>query len=160
MSSLIEKCYASGGGMIVDTIEAVEEGTSFAHLYCAGFDDRTCTTEDGRTLTFNAMALDIGLPANDNSGFQSIVVALDNTTGQPQEAIESARASEHRVTLTFRRYLIEDLSFPAERYRMTVLSREYDGDIAKLMCGLFDPLNTNGIRGVLTTTLAPGLKYI
>ena len=62
--------------------------------------------------------------------------------------------------MTFRRYLVEDLSFPAERYRMTVLSREYDSDVAKLTCGFFDLLNTSGIRRVLTTTVAPGLKYI
>lgn len=158
--NLIEQCYASGTGLIVDTIEAREEGASFSHSYCAGFDDYTCITEDGRTLTFTAMAMDIGLPANDNSGFQSLVIGLDNVTGEVQEAVEAAKEANRRITITFRRYLASDLSYPAERYRMTVLSREYDGDIAKLTCGLFDPLNTNGIRGVLTTTLAPGLKYI
>ncbi len=158
--SLIEQCYASGSGVIVDTIEAQEQGSTFSHLYCSGYQDRTCTTEDGRTLTFTALAMDLGLPKNDNSAFQNLVIGLDNVDGQVQEAVEAAKAAGNRVNMTFRRYLAEDLSFPAERYRMTVLSREYENDVAKLTCGFFDLLNTSGIRRVLTTTVAPGLKYI
>jgi len=158
--SLIEECYASGRGEIVDTLEAQEEGSAVSHLYCSGFEDRTCGTEDGRTLTFTAMAIDFGLPANDNSAFQSIVIGMDNVTGEVQEVVEASKASGKRIIVTFRRYLAEDLSFPQERYRMTVLSRDYENDIAKLTCGFYDLLNTNGLRRVLTTTLAPGLAYI
>lgn len=161
--NLIEVCYASSGGAdmeIVDTIEAREEGSTFSHLYCSGYRDWVCTTEDGRTLTFAAMAMELALPKNDNSGFQSIVIGLDNTTGEPQIAIEAARQAGKRVLVTFRRYLAGDLSFPAERYRMTVLSREYDPEVARLTCGFFDLLNTTGNRRTLNTSLAPGLKYI
>ncbi|HCF7344462.1 DUF1833 family protein [Pseudomonas aeruginosa] len=158
--SLIEECYASGKGELVDTIEAREEGSSISHLYCSGYQDRTCTTEDGRTLTFTAMAMDMALPANDNSAFQNLVIGLDNVTGEVQEVVEASKANGNRVVVTFRRYLAEDLSFPAERYRMTVLSREYKDAIARLTCGFFDLLNTNGNRRVLTTSLAPGLKYL
>ncbi|CAM3893568.1 hypothetical protein CCOS865_02236 [Pseudomonas reidholzensis] len=158
--SLIEECYASGKGELVDTIEAREEGSSFSHLYCSGYQDRTCMTEDGRTLTFIALAMDLALPKNDNSGFQNIVIGMDNVTGEVQEVVESAKEAGNRIFITFRRYLASDLTFPAERYRMTVLSREYEDDVAKLTCGFFDLLNTNGIRNILTTSLAPGLKYI
>lgn len=158
--SLIEECYASGRGLLVDTIEAQEEGGSNAHYFCSGFEDRTCVTEDGRTLTFIAMAMDHALPKNDNSAFQNMILGLDNITGEVQEAVEAARAAGRRFVITFRRYLAEDLTFPQEKYRMTLLSREYDEDIAKLTAGFFDLLNTNGLRTILTTTLAPGLKYI
>lgn len=158
--SAIEECYASGRGMLVDTIEAKEEGSSVSHLYCSGYSDVTCTTEDGRTLTFVAMAMDLALPNNDNSAFQNIVIGMDNVTGEVQEVVEGSKAAGKRVVLTFRRYLAEDLSFPSERYRMTVLSRDYGDDVAKLTCGFFDLLNTNGNRLYLTTDRAPGLKYL
>ncbi|WP_082476976.1 major capsid protein [Pseudomonas sp. Leaf58] len=119
-----------------------------------------CTTEDGRTLTFIAMAMDLALPKNDNSAFQNLVLGLDNVTGEVQEVVEEAKAADERFIITFRRYLAEDLTFPQERYRMTLLSREYEDDVAKLTAGFFDLLNTNGLRTVLTTTLAPGLKYL
>ncbi len=158
--SLIEECYASAKGTFVDTIEAVPIGSSYRYTYCSGYTDRTCVTEDGRTITFTALAMDSALPKNDNSGFQSIVLGLDNTTGEVQESVEEAKSLGQRVAITVRRYLLEDLSFPAERYRMTVLSRDYEDDIAKLTCGFFDLLNTIGNRSVLTANLAPGLKYI
>lgn len=157
--NLIEQCYASGLGELVDTIEGREEGGFVSHLYCSGFEDRVCTTEDGRTLTFIAMAMDLALPKNDNSGFQNLVLGMDNVTGEVQEVVEAAKAAGRRFIITFRRYLAEDLSFPSERYRMTLLSRDYEDDIAKLTAGFYDLLNTNGLRTILTTTLAPGLKY-
>lgn len=106
------------------------------------------------------MAMDLALPKNDNSAFQNLVLGLDNVTGEVQEVVEEAKAADERFIITFRRYLAEDLTFPQERYRMTLLSREYEDDVAKLTAGFFDLLNTNGLRTVLTTTLAPGLKYL
>ena len=158
--SLIEECYASGRGELVLTVEGREEGSATTHLYCSGYEDRICTTEDGRTLTFIAMAMDVALPRNDNSAFQNLVLGLDNVTGEVQEVVETAKNANNRFIITVRIYLAEDLSFPQERYRMTLLSREYEDDVAKLTAGFFDLLNTNGLRTVLTTTLAPGLKYI
>lgn len=158
--SLIEECYASGRGELAVTVEGREEGSPISHLYCSGYEDRICTTEDGRTLLFIAMAMDLALPRNDNSAFQSLVLGLDNVTGEVQEVVEAAKAADNRFIITVRIYLAEDLSFPQERYRMTLLSREYDGGVAKLTAGFFDLLNTNGLRTILTTTLAPGLKYV
>ncbi|WP_238738890.1 DUF1833 family protein [Pseudomonas putida] len=158
--SLIEECYASGKGMLVVTVEGREEGSTTSHLYCSGYEDQVCTTEDGRTLLFVAMSMDLALPINDNSAFQSLVLGLDNVTGEVQEVVEAAKAADKRFIITVRIYLAEDLSFPQERYRMTLLSRDYDGDVAKLTAGFFDLLNTNGLRTILTTTLAPGLKYV
>ncbi|MNH18060.1 hypothetical protein D3C79_777510 [compost metagenome] len=157
--SLIEECYASGRGELVDTVEGRELGSEISHLYCAGYEDRTCTTEDGRTLTFTAMAMDYALPKNDNSGFQNIIMGLDNVTGEVQEVIEASKESGKRFIITVRRYLAEDLSFPQERYRMDLLSRDYEDDIAKLTAGFFDLLNTNGLRTILTIALAPGLRH-
>jgi hypothetical protein len=158
--SLLEECYASGRGELVDTIEARKEGGTVSHLYCSGYQDRICGTEDGRVLTFVAMAMDLALPKNDNSAFQNLILGLDNVTGEVQEVVEEAKADGDRFIITFRRYLTEDLSYPAERYRMTLLSREYEDDVAKLTAGFYDLLNTTGNRLTLTATRAPGLKYV
>ncbi|WP_409279710.1 DUF1833 family protein [Pseudomonas sp. KCJK8751] len=158
--SLLEQCYASGRGELVDTIEARKEGGTVSHLYCSGYQDRICGTEDGRVLTFVAMAMDLALPKNDNSAFQNLILGLDNVTGEVQEVVEEAKADGDRFIITFRRYLAEDLSYPAERYRMTLLSREYEDDVAKLTAGFYDLLNTTGNRLILTATRAPGLKYV
>ncbi|WPX89175.1 DUF1833 family protein [Pseudomonas asiatica] len=158
--SLLEECYASGRGELVDTIEARKEGGTVSHLYCSGYQDRICGTEDGRVLTFVAMAMDLALPKNDNSAFQNLILGLDNVTGEVQEVVEEAKADGDRFIITFRRYLAEDLSYPAERYRMTLLSREYEDDVAKLTAGFYDLLNTTGNRLTLTATRAPGLKYV
>ena len=82
--SLIEECYASGRGELVDTIEAREEGGTTSHLYCSGWEDRVCTTEDGRTLTFIAMAMDLALPKNDNSS-SAIAVSVQCTARTPRQ---------------------------------------------------------------------------
>ncbi|VVO23983.1 DUF1833 family protein [Pseudomonas fluorescens] len=158
--SAIEQCYASGGDMIIKTLEVRAEGESSSLLYCQGFDDVTCTTEDGRTLTFLALPMDEALPKNDSSGYQSLNVALDNTMGEVQKVVEGYRAAGKRIHMTHREYLYSDLSYPANKYRMTVLSREYADNTATFACGFFDLLNTAFPRRKLTTLVAPGLKYI
>lgn len=160
MSNPINVCYASGGPLPINTIEATCSIWPAPILLCDGYDDRVCGTEDSRVLTFTAMALEQGLPNQDSSGFQSIILALDNVSGAVQIKIEQAKAANARVTLTCRRYLEGDLAYPAERYRMSLLSRQYESTVATLTCGLFDLLGTACFRDRLTTDVAPGLLYI
>lgn len=155
----IEECYASAVGTYIDTIEGVEQGSSLSHFYCTGFIDRTFIDENGRTFTCKAMNMDVGQPKDDNSAFQNMILQLDNNFGEVQEIVEAARERGDRFIVTARRYLVADLTAPAVVYRSTLLSREYEEGIAKLTCGFFDLLNTNGLRGVLTTDRAPGLTY-
>ena len=160
MSNPINICYASGGPLPINTIEAVCSIWPSPVLLCDGFEDRVCGTEDSRTLVFTAMALEQALPNQDSSGFQNLILALDNTSGEVQIKIEQAKAANARVTLTARRYLEGDLTYPAERYRMSLLSRQYEELTATLTCGLFDLLGTAYPRERLTPTVAPGLRYI
>lgn len=160
MSNPINICYASGGPLPINTIEATCSIWPTPILLCDGYDDRVCGTEDARVLTFTAMALEQGLPNQDSSGFQSIILALDNVSGAVQIKIEQAKAANARVTLTCRRYLEGDLTYPAERYRMSLLSRQYETTVATLTCGLFDLLGTAFPREQLTPSVAPGLLYI
>jgi hypothetical protein len=160
MSNPINVCYASGGTLPINTIEATCSIWPAPILLCDGYEDRACGTEDARVLVFTAMALEQGLPNQDNSGFQSIILALDNVSGAVQIKIEQAKAANARVTLTCRRYLEGDLTYPAERYRMSLLNRQYATTVATLTCGLFDLLGTAHPREKLTPSVAPGLLYI
>jgi hypothetical protein len=160
MSNPINICYASGGPMPTNTVEATCPIWASPILLCDGYEDRVFGTEDSRVLTFTAMALEQGLPSQDNSGFQNILLALDNTSGAVQIQIEQAKAANARVTITCRRYLDSNPSYPAERYRMSLLSRQYESVTATLTCGLFDLLGTAHPRERLTPSVAPGLIYV
>lgn len=161
MSNPINVAYASvGADLFVDTIEATCSVWAAPILICSGYDDRVCGTEDGRTLLFKAMAMEEALPVQDNSGFQNLSVVLDNTDGVVQMHVEQARAATARVVLTKRRYLESNLAYPAERYRMSVLNRQYADDLATLTAGLYDLLGTGYPRKMLTASVAPGLILI
>ena len=156
----IEQCYASGGDMIIKTIETRAEGEPDSMLFSQGFDDWTCGTEDGRTLTFPGIAIEDALPKNDSSGYQSLKIALDNTTGDVQKVVEGYKAAGKRILMIHREYLESDLSYPTSVYHLTVLNREYADNTATFSCGFFDLLNTGYPRDKLTTLVAPGLTYI
>ncbi|MNQ90925.1 hypothetical protein D3C85_1062860 [compost metagenome] len=161
MSNPINIAYASvGNDLFVDTIEATCSAWAAPILICSGYEDRVCVTEDARTLVFLAMAVEEALPVSDNSGYQNLNIALDNTDGKVQAAIELARAAGARIVLTKRRYLESNLTYPAERYRLSVLNRQYANDTATLTCGMFDLLGTGFPRNKLTSTVAPGLIFI
>lgn len=160
MSNPINVCYASGGALPINTIEATCSIWPSPILLCDGYEDRVCGTEDSRVLVFTAMALEQGLPNQDNSAFQSIILALDNVSGAVQIKIEQAKAANARVTLTCRRYLEDNLTYPAERYRMSLLNRQYETTVATLTCGMFDLLGTAFPRDQLNPNNAPGLLYI
>mgnify|MGYP003602072004 FL=1 len=156
----IEQCYASGGDMIIKTIEVRAEGEADSMLFSQGFDDWTCGTEDGRTLTFLGIALDEALPKSDSSGYQSLNISLDNTMGDVQKVVEAYKAAGKRILMKHREYLLSDLSYPASIYHLTVLDRTYEDNTATFSCGFFDLLNTGFPRGKLTNLIAPGLRYI
>ena len=156
----VEQCYASGGDMIIKTIEARAEGESQSMLFSQGFEEWTCGTEDGRTLTFPGSAMDDALPKSDSSGYQSLNIALDNTTGDVQKVIEGYRAAGKKISMTHREYLLSELTYPSSVFRLTVLNREYADNTATFSCGFFDLLNTGYPRDKLTTLVAPGLTYI
>ena len=160
MSNPINICYASGGPLPINTIEATCSIWLSPILICDGYEDRVCGTEDSRTLVFTAMALEQALPNQDNSAFQNLILALDNADGSVQLKIEQAKAANARITLISRRYLEGNLTYPAERYRMSLLNRQYESVTATLTCGLFDLLGTAFPRDQLTPSVAPGLLYI
>ena len=159
--SILETVYASGGDIIINTIELSCYAWASSIFICGGFENQTCIDENGREITFTAAGISVALPKKNNTGAQSLTFAIDNITGEAQQLIDEALEAEERVILTFRAFLASDKSVPADTpYRMTVLSGDMQGTVVQVQAGFFDLLNTAWPRDKYTAAFAPGLKYI
>lgn len=156
------EAVASGGNdAFVRTLEITCPTWQDPILICNGFTDRTCGTEDGRTLNFTAANIGIALPKKNNKGNQALAFAVDNTTGEVRHKADQALDANARVTAIYRVYLASNTSTPCDRpYRMTVQSDAFEGNDANLPCGFFDLIGTGWPRELYTTKVTPGLKFL
>ncbi len=159
--TILETVYASGGDVIINTLELICPAWVDSIFICNGFENQDCTDENGRDITFLAAGISVSLPKKDNTGAQNLNFAIDNVTGEAQTLIDEAIDSGERVTLIYRAFLESDKTTPAEPpYRMTVLSGNIQGTVIQIQAGFFDLLNTAWPRDKYTATFAPGLKYL
>ena len=159
--TILEQVYASGGDVIVSTLELTCPAWGTPVLICQGYEDQTCITEDSRTLTFLASAIEIALPKKGNTAGQSLMFAIDNVTGEAQAKIDQALEAEQRIIMIYREYLQSDKSAPAQSpYFMTVLGGTMQGSSVQIQAGFFDLINTKWPRDLYTTKFAPGLRYL
>lgn len=159
--TILEQVYASGGDVLLNTLELSCAAWAESILLCDGFEDQACITEDGRAVTFIASGIAVALPSRGTSGGQTLAFAIDNVTGEAQQKIDTALEAEERIILTYRCYLASDKSAPAEApYRMTVLSGQIKGPSVQVEAGYYDLINAAWPRDLYTTDFAPGLKYL
>lgn len=159
--TVLEQVYASGGDVIIETLELNCEAWDAPLYLCNGFEDHECITENGDTVTFLAAAIEVAKPKRSNQGDQTLTFALDNITGEAQALIDAALDAEARVNIVYRCYLASDKSAPAETpYRMIVRSGQIEGSAVQVSAGFFDLINTAWPRDLYTTEFAPGLKYL
>ncbi|MGL4517071.1 MAG: DUF1833 family protein [Shewanella sp.] len=159
--TILNVIYASGGDVIIPTLELTCAAWDAPLLLCHGFEDQICTTEDGRTLTFLESAIDVALPAMDSRGAQNLNFAIDNVTGEAQRVIDQALEAEERVILTYREFLASDKSAPAAPpFVFTVLSGRMTGSSVQVTAGFFNAIGTAWPRKLYTTEFAPGVKYL
>lgn len=159
--TVLEQVYASGGDVLINTLELSCDAWAESILLCDGFEDHACMTEDGRAVTFMASGIAVELPDRGTSGGQKLTFAIDNVTGEAQQKIDAALEAEERIILTYRCYLASDKSAPAEApYRMTVLDGEISGPSVQVEAGYYDLINSAWPRDLYTTEFAPGLKYL
>lgn len=159
--TVLDQVYASGGDVIIPTLELTCDAWAEPILICAGFEDQTCVTEDARTLTFIAAGIDVALPKKTNTGSQNLNFVIDNVTGEAQHKIDEALEAEERVTLIYREFLASDKSAPAQApYRFLVRSGQMRGNSVQISAGFFDAINTAWPRDLYTLNFAPGIKYL
>ena len=159
--TILERVYASGGDVIISTLELTCAAWAEPILLCNGFEDQSVLDETGRALTFLASGIAVSLPARTNSGAQNLTFAIDNVTGEAQQKIDAALEAGQTVSLIFRTYLASDLTAPAEApYRMKVLGGTISGAQVQIQAGYFDLINVAWPRILYTTQFAPGLKHL
>ena len=159
--TVLEQVYASGGDVLLNTLELSCAAWSEPILLCDGFEDQACITEDGRAVVFIASGIDVSLPSRGTSGGQTLSFAIDNVSGEAQQKVDAALEAEERMILTYRCYLASDKSGPAETpYRMTVLDGQIRGPSVQVEAGYYDLINAAWPRDLYTTDFAPGLKYL
>ncbi|HSH47600.1 MAG TPA: DUF1833 family protein, partial [Halomonas sp.] len=118
--------------------------------------------EDGTTqATFIASGLDVSLPARDDSGQQNLAFAIENVTGQAQDAIDRALEAGGQIEVIYRSYLASDLSEPTEPpLRMVLVGAEFQGSTVQVTASYMDIINQSWPRVRYNTTDHPGLAYI
>lgn len=159
--TVLEQVYASGGDVIIPTLELTCDAWTEPVLICAGFENQACVTEDARALTFVAAGIDVSLPKKSNTGAQNINFAIDNITGEPQRKIDEALEAEERVIMTYREFLASDKSAPAQApYRFVVRGGSMQGTSVQITAGFFDAINTAWPRDLYTLNFAPGIRYL
>ncbi|MDU1919925.1 DUF1833 family protein, partial [Enterobacter sp.] len=111
-SSVLNRLYASSGEeVILDTLQINVGGQSY--WLTRGWDDITVTLETGAQATFTGSAIDVALPARNSDGTQDLKFAISNIDGVVSTAIRNALDNLSNASLTFRRYISNDLSAPA-----------------------------------------------
>lgn len=159
--TVLERVFASGGTeVVIPTLEITCTAWSAPLLLCNGWEDHTCTTEDGRVLTFLASGIQVALPKRNTSGTQMLTFGIDNVSGQAQQLIDQALEAGERIHLTYRHYLSSDKSAPAEPpLRFVVRDGVMEGSAVQVNAAFYDSINTAWPRVFYTPTFAPGLRY-
>ncbi|MDF2793561.1 MAG: hypothetical protein K0S85_1314 [Pseudomonas orientalis] len=157
----LEVVYASGGDIIISTLELSCPAWDEPLYLVQDFEDLRATTETGKTVTFQASAIEVALPAKDNSGAQTLTFVIDNVSGEAQRLLDASLEAEARVTIVYREYLASVLTEPADRpYRMTSFGGTMDGPTVQVEAGYYDLINMSWNRDRYTTEFAPGLTYL
>lgn len=158
----IDIARASGGSDVeIPTLEFTSTAWTDGPLICGGFFDQVFTTEDDRTLTFEAAGIDVALPKRGNDGAQTLGIAVDNVRGDVQRLLDLAKAQGAKVFLVYRLFLESDPSQPCERpMRMQLLSSTANGPTVQIQAGYFNLINSAWPRRRYTAAFSPGIKYI
>ena len=66
--TILEQVYASGGDVIIHTLEITCAAWAAPILLCEGFENQSVIDENGRALTFEAAAFQLAEPERSNRG--------------------------------------------------------------------------------------------
>lgn len=158
--TILDRLYASSGSeVIIETLQ-INIGDT-VHYFCKGYDDITALTENGDSITFEASAIDIALPARNSDGTQDLQFAISNIDGEVSTAIRNALANLDTGSLTYRQYVSTDLSAPATvPYTLAIKSGSWTALQAQITAGYMNVLDTAWPRFRYTLNEFPGLRYM
>ena len=149
--TILERLYASSGSEVIHDTLQISAGDDNYWL-TSGWDDVS--------VTFDASAIDIALPARNADGTQDLKFAISNIDGRVSEAIDKILDEMKSATLTFRRYISSDLSAPASSpYTLDIKSGSWTPTAVQVTAGYMNVLKTAWPRKRYNLAEHPGLRY-
>ena len=124
-----------------------------------GWDDLTLGHEDGQWHEYLGSALDLALPASNDSGQQTLGFALGGVNADAEELVDQALDANAIIYLTLRMYASNNLSAPARRpLRMIVDTPTFQPDgVLQVQCRHRDLLARRFLLGRFTANKYPGV---
>lgn len=159
-SPILNRLYASGGSEILfNTLQITVGGQNY--WLVENFEDITAVTEVGTTVTFQAAAMVVALPARNKDGTQDLQFAISNIDGIVSTAIRNALANLNNGTLIMRQYVSTDLSYPASPHIVLQIKDGYwKATEVQITAGFLNILKTAWPRYRYTLPDFPGLRYL
>lgn len=113
----------------------------------------------GEYVTFLGLAFEFVPPSSTTQASPEVQITLDNVSREIGLALESAIESMQKISLTYRPYLLSDLSMPqmSPPLNMTVMSGSINMLRATLRAGFSDFANMRFPSQVYTAARFPGL---
>lgn len=158
--TVLNRFYASSGSEILfNTLQISIAGQDY--WLVENFENITAITESGASVTFEAAAMTVVLPARNNDGTQDLKFAISNVDGIVSTTIRDALESKSYGTLVMRQYMSTDLNFPASPpIIMEIKSGSWAATEAQITAGFMNILDTAWPRLRYILSLFPGLRYL
>lgn len=114
LSEAIKEAYVvcPTNKVIYDTIEIRQENVQSPIYLVKSRTELIATDEDGVERTFRPSGFQFTLPPENEEGFRSLNIAIDNIGREIGDFIEVAKSERVPVEVIYRPYLSDDLSAP------------------------------------------------
>lgn len=115
LSEAIKEAYASCSveNIIYATLEIRQTGVQDPIYLVRAPQSITAVDENGFERTFEPSGFQFSEPAQNEEGFRSLNIAIDNIDRRVSDFIEAAKSEKIPVEVIFRPYLSDDLTGPA-----------------------------------------------
>lgn len=159
-SAILNRLYTSDGSEIILNTLQINVGSQ-SYCLVENFEDITAVTEAGATVTFQAAAMAVALPARNKDGTQDLQFAISNIDGIVSTAIRNALADLNNGTLIMRQYISTDLSSPsAPPLAFQIKDGYWKATEVQIKAGFLNILKTGWPRYRYTLPVFPGLRYL
>ena len=114
LEDAIKEAYAScpTNKVILDTLE-IRQGLVQSPIYLVrSRQGITALDENGTSKTFYPCGFQFSLPAQNEEGFRSLNIAIDNIGRAVSDFVQAAISEEEPVEVIYRPYLSDDLTTP------------------------------------------------
>ena len=146
LSEALKEAYASAPSdvILLHTLElrhpsfVDENGNPTAIRVVRDNVNHICTLEDtaplnpGQAVEFTAMAFDLTLPPVEAIPVPEITLSIDNVSTEIIKYLDRAVETQDMIEMTYRPYLISDLSMPQMDPPITLVITEVTADISKI----------------------------